>query len=103
MSKINDGGTAFPCVRDVEYEGMSLRDYFAAKAPNMDIADICNVMEWDVTLPIGGPEDDQAISQEETVWTRWRELTLWQRLAADAKYRYLFADAMLAAKGGGPC
>lgn len=29
----NDGGPAFPCVKEISwYGGMSLRDYFAAKA-----------------------------------------------------------------------
>jgi hypothetical protein len=35
MKKINDGGPAFPCVdggANYLQEGMSLRDYFAAKA-----------------------------------------------------------------------
>ena len=32
MSKQNDGGPAFPVPRDAPVDGMSLRDYFAAKA-----------------------------------------------------------------------
>jgi hypothetical protein len=37
MSKVNDGGPAFPCLEDGEgfakgWYGMTLRDYFAAKA-----------------------------------------------------------------------
>lgn len=34
MSKVNDGGPAYPCVTTTEPEdrGMSLRDYFAALA-----------------------------------------------------------------------
>ena len=52
MSKINDGGPAFPNVPDGAGDkwsdwdhGMTLRDYFAAHAPTpaeeMDIADHC--------------------------------------------------------------
>ena len=32
MSEQNDGGPAFPVPRDAPVDGMSLRDYFAAKA-----------------------------------------------------------------------
>ncbi len=115
----NDGGPAFPTDNERQtgadsyhFTGMSLRDYFAAKAPNMDVVDICNVMDWDAAMPVGDPGDDETIAPDDTIWTRWRELTLYQRLAADAKYRYAWADAMLAARdaeadsirdGGGPC
>ena len=32
MSNTNTGGTAFPCHTIAMHEGMTLRDYFAAKA-----------------------------------------------------------------------
>ena len=32
MSKINDGGPAFPVEAGINCRGMTLRDYFAAKA-----------------------------------------------------------------------
>ena len=38
MSKYNVGGAAFPTNRDSLYLGMSLRDYFAAKAMQGAIA-----------------------------------------------------------------
>ncbi len=31
-SKIDDGGPAFPVLQETDYLGISLRDYFAAKA-----------------------------------------------------------------------
>lgn len=39
MSNINDGGSAFPVPNDAninDQEGMTLRDYFAAKAMQVD-------------------------------------------------------------------
>ena len=43
MSKINDGGPAFPVpglMDDESFNGMSVRDYFAAKASGADIGEI---------------------------------------------------------------
>lgn len=48
MSNTNTGGTAFPCHSIAMHEGMTLRDYFAAKA----MAGICAsgpTSEWSNT------------------------------------------------------
>lgn len=97
---INDGGEAFPIASDVvgHCGGMSLRDYFAANAPSMDVADICDVMGWPNTLNIGG-DGTEADQWNDTVWSRWRDLPFAERLKADVKFRYAWADAMLAARG----
>ena len=87
MSKIKDGGSAFPGIRIVErdnyhpnikvyYKGMTLRDWFAGQAlnklarPTFPIHDECK------GLPKGGNA---------------RECIAW-----DAKVCYAYADAMLA-------
>lgn len=76
---------------------LTMRDYFAARAPGMDIADICNVMGWPSTLAVGG-YGTEADDWNDTVWSRWRDLSLSVRLHADATFRYEWADAMLAAR-----
>ena len=49
MSKQNNGGSAFPCDSDSAYwerSGMSLRDYFAAKALQSSFGNpICTTQE----------------------------------------------------------
>ena len=77
MSKENNGGPAFaasghPEQQFVQQEGMTLRDYFAAKA----MASI--VRRWDGHSFGGGPESPQ-----------------YKELAEDA---YYIADAMLRAR-----
>lgn len=37
MSGIKDGGPAFPCELSTRFQGMTLRDYFAAKASKEDV------------------------------------------------------------------
>ena len=91
MSKENNGGPAFPLTYVVPpqnvlnvYQGMTLRDYFAAKASEEDI----NAHIWK-----GHTEDyvtadgygKKLIVQRQAVWTR-----------EEARYRY--ADAMLKAR-----
>lgn len=44
MSKDNVGGAAFPTPNDPMYLGMSLRDYFAAKAMQAHIAASTNAL-----------------------------------------------------------
>ena len=69
MSERNDGGPAFPCDNDptpndfgnLPESGMSLRDYFAAKA----MQGIC-----------AGHEDPQPYT--------WKQLAEWSYLAAEA-------------------
>ena len=52
MSKINTGGPAFPYVCDADFDygtGMTLRDYFAAKAlqgMSADISDEVRAARW---------------------------------------------------------
>lgn len=73
MDKINDGGPAFPVMAFDSadnchaYEGMTLRDYFAAKALQ--------------PLLVGKEEHENA------------------RIAARVRAAYMYADAMLAARG----
>lgn len=40
MSDIDNGGPAFPCAFGVKDNGMTMRDYFAAKALNGLLADV---------------------------------------------------------------
>lgn len=83
MSKIEGGGPAFPCETvgtdkhgeyRLPYQGMTLRDYFAAKALPACYADYCKHAE------------DQGCVEN------WR-----MGVALDA---YAMADAMLAAREG---
>lgn len=79
MSKINDGGAAFPCHSDQSWaEGMALRDYFAAKAMQA-------VMCGDLL--------DRAACESEADKERLSETV--------ARYAYKFADAMLAERDKG--
>jgi hypothetical protein len=78
MSDICDGGPAFPRSgneRDYGECGMSLRDYFAAKANNTDIAEIMCRLE---NTEYDGCERVCKITRQEA--------------------RYVHADAMLAAR-----
>lgn len=74
MSSDQDGGSAFPIVHPngmgVQYYGMSLRDYFAAKAAN----GLCANPSW--LQEVGGDEAVNVV----------------------AKASYELADAMLAAR-----
>ena len=81
MSTINTGGSAFPVVVDlgqrVEWEtGMSIRDYFAAKAMQ---ALYTSMYEWEST---GHPRQPEFVA-------------LMDELAYDA---YQMADSMLKAR-----
>ncbi len=75
MSAINDGGAAFPLSRtssvSKNYEGMTLRDYFAAKALS----------------GLAGRKFHKGDREEG--YAEWA-----------ASMAYEFADAMLAARGG---
>lgn len=81
MNKINDGGPAFPNVpegagsRWADWDmGMTLRDYFAAKA----------MQGFSTTVrDLGGANDAIARGEFDTC----------------ARFAYLLADAMLAARG----
>jgi hypothetical protein len=45
MSNTNTGGTAFPCHTIAMHEGMTLRDYFAAKAMQGWLASFTSEMQ----------------------------------------------------------
>ena len=75
MSKINTGGPAFP-TQVASYEGMTLRDYFAAKALSTLLG------QYDFTFF----EDDEKAQPEDTL-----ALCL-------ARNSYTMADAMLKAR-----
>ena len=85
MSEKDTGGPAFPS-RNTLNDGMTLRDYFAAKASEDDI----NAHTWKgyhedyVTIDSYGKK---SVIQRPARWTR-----------EEARYRY--ADAMLAARKG---
>jgi len=83
---INDGGPAFPVktvstdgfgnpILSVDEQGMSLRDYFAAKAMNG-------------LLSMSGSTRDSG----------WSDLTVWQKLEVITRDSYEIADAMLKAR-----
>ena len=50
MSNTNTGGPAFPCHTIAMHEGMTLRDYFAAKA----MAAYASSADWRIDM---GPEE----------------------------------------------
>ena len=81
MSNTNTGGPAFPTTKPLEHwgdpnQGMTLRDYFAAKAMQSIYA--ANV-DWE---PTGTPMDEESL----------------QVLADVAQDAYKMADAMLKAR-----
>ena len=86
MSNTNTGGPAFPYVCDADFDygvGMTLRDYFAAKATEEDIqAHRDGVMAEHIVDDGNGRKH---IAHKSTRYTR-----------EQAKYRY--ADAMLKAR-----
>ena len=97
MKKLDDGGPAFPLVvrshdgQDVGIQGMTLRDYFAAHSSG--IPDEASDKVIAAYLGLDSPDGE----------TPARERFLWL-LRANAEWKYLEADAMLAerAKGRGP-
>ena len=90
-NKIDDGGSAFPVPTDRAIDGMTLRDYFAA---NITVPED---LGWGADGLMGGPppnwssKGDYEQSLKCVAW--WAE--------AEAKYRYMRADAMLKARKGG--
>lgn len=94
MEKINDGGPAFPNVPEgagssrADWDmGMTLRDYFAAKANVDDRLDcITNEGMARIGLPDSGRNHDAKF---------WLE----RHFKAKAILKYMEADAMLAARG----
>lgn len=103
--KINDGGPAFPipiaattngngdpCVWDAQeccLAGMSLRDYFAAKVDSREHNPILGLSE----------ENAEALNGTKIPDNPLLRLQWWA--AARAAWRYMEADAMIAASEGG--
>lgn len=91
MSNTNTGGPAFPVKqynRNImafeEFCGLTVRDYFAAKATGEDIK---NYMQ----------DDGNLISGTDTLGRPWERREIIYFTREQAKYRY--ADAMLKARG----
>lgn len=91
MSEHNDGGSAFPNSRTVETDfgtlgeyGMSLRDYMAIHAPEL-IPNEAPQNHWEKLMGSKSP-DSTTHPLENLAW--------WD--AAEAKRRYMRADAMIA-------
>jgi hypothetical protein len=87
MSKINDGGPAFPVLygQTNGQDGMSLRDWFAATIDGLSEECAPDVGE----ALVGRPMPDG-----------WIEIMAWWA-EADAVYRYMRADALLAERAKG--
>lgn len=109
MNDDKTGGPAFPHsavhvgdtgVIEAKAKGMTLRDYFAASAPSVMGDNIAALRGWPTDLPIGDVDGDDF---EDSVMRRWKELTPVERAETEAKWSFLWADAMLAerAKPGG--
>jgi hypothetical protein len=99
MSKTNDGGPACP-VNDVGVNGafgMTLRDFFAAKADQPTVQEIVTA------AGLHSPDNYTVWSDGETqigtVIQWWGTLTNESRFALLAKVRFQYADAMLAERG----
>jgi len=96
MSKIKDGGPAFPVpcyvnvdgeTHDAELKGMSLRDWFAGQAEGLTENDD---PYW-VADKLGIPRPklkQESTSDNDRDWFLW-----WAKV--DALWRYAYADAML--------
>lgn len=115
MSTQTDGGPAFPAPAGVQHIttcGMTLRDYFAARAPETPAS-------WfKPSLPVRPPDkwvgcDGWQFDTEDDAATRCGLaysndnaplIAKWEEECAVAKYvqwRWAYADAMLAARQGG--
>lgn len=85
MSTINNGGPAFPVPglqQHEEFNGMTLRDYFAAKA-----------MQGMLAVPDNqryGDRSDKSLSVEQ--WQQWC-------VTGVVEHAYRVSDAMIAARG----
>lgn len=83
MSNTNTGGPAFPYVCDADFDygvGMTLRDYFAAKATEQDIKE-------------HEKSEGKEIVGKDTLGNEWKRAETIYYTREQAKYRY--ADAML--------
>lgn len=93
MDKINDGGPAFPSLRELgdiatTDAGMTLRDYFATHCNTLgDKVSTDLAVELAATQGVTKPGDNQ----DTLGWHRY-----W--CAVHSAHRYMMADAMLAAR-----
>ena len=89
MSKIDDGGGAFPHGDPTHGGdlGMTLRDYFAA-AEKIDSAED---YPWATCEALAGPRPKGCMTTNPLEWLIWS--ATWQ-----AKIKFIRADAMLAAR-----
>lgn len=97
MSKVNDGGPAFPSNRDMRYGGMTLRQYAAIKlrVPNSGT-------DWLDEMIRTSLRDDLAAKAMQGMWASdtedWHCSDSPDGLASRAAAAYEMADAMLAAR-----
>jgi len=92
MSKVNDGGPAFPSNRDMRYGGMTLRQYAAIKlrVPNSGT-------DWLDEMIRTSLRDDLAAKAMQGICAHHDTWGLPD--AGIATKAYVIADAMLAARG----
>ena len=92
MSKVNDGGPAFPSNRDMRYGGMTLRQYAAIKlrVPNSGA-------DWLDEMIRTSLRDDLAAKAMQGICAHHDTWGLPD--AGIATKAYVIADAMLAARG----
>lgn len=105
MSEINDGGPAFPVLVGVDVcgqpsqvadvSGMTLRDYFAAKAPTLSLITIRDMLGWPKDLKEGNGDEEF----DDTIISRWNAVTVADRANAEAEWAFLYADAMIRRRG----
>lgn len=111
-----DGGAAFPVpmipmdaakgtYTEVRYEGMTLRDYFAAHAPRPSLEDVAVVLGWPEGLSSEKPRPFPRLGTDEpepdSLEKRWRETSHADRMRAVIAVRWNYADAMLLARREG--
>ena len=97
MSTINDGGPAFPSLRELgdiatTDDGMALRDYFATHCGMLgDEVSTALATELAATQGVAKPADSKDLMGSHRFWC-----------AVYAAHRYMLADAMLAARKPNP-
>lgn len=105
--KPDDGGPAFPRPAGPEprvnefhefQDGMTLRDHFAGQAPRISLYDLRDLQGWPKDLPEG---DDGEDDFQDSIISRMRALTVEERMAIEARFAYLFADAMIRERSNG--
>ncbi len=87
-----------------ELAGMTLRDYFAAKAPMPNACESADLLEWECMENTKRPlASDTA---EMSNWQKlprfdelWKNITNQRRAQVCATFQFMYADAMLAARG----